>query len=137
MSHKEGMFMEVLLFKLSDETFALPLQYVEAIEHISQLTVVPKTKPYIDGLVNIRGSIIPIVDLAKLLKLNAFTLKDKLVLIRYKDQPIALVVSDVDDVINIEDNEIEIINSKHERFSVLNYNNMIVTYISEEILSRI
>lgn len=129
--------MEVLLFKLSEEPFAIPIEYVEAIEHMAPLTYVPKAKRYIDGLVNIRGTIIPVVDMAKFLNLDTNMTKDKLVLIRYKSQPMALVVSDVDDVIDIEAKDVEVIENKHEKFSIINFHNMIVTYLCEEVFNKI
>jgi len=129
--------MEVLLFSLSDEKFCIPLSFVEAIEHTAQITVIPRAKEYVTGVVNIRGSIIPVVDMAKLLKLDKQTHMNKLILININKQSIAIIADDVDDVINISENDIENIVMGDSKFSLVSYQDIVATLISEHELNKI
>lgn len=129
--------MEILLFKLAEETFGIPVEYVEAIEHMIPVTHVPKAKQYVEGLVNIRGNIMPAIDISNYLNLNAASSKNILILINNKKQSMALIVDEVDDVIKVDEECIENIQSQNEKLSVFDYQNILVTYISKEELNKI
>lgn len=129
--------MEILTFKLADEPFGISIAWVEAIEHSAAVTCVPKAKGHIAGLINIRGSIVPAVHMSKLLKLHRNQDTNKLILIRVDDEPIALMVDEVDDVIEIEEDDIKTVSGEYGDFSIVNYNGQVITYISEKELNLI
>lgn len=129
--------MEILTFRLAEEPFGISIGCVEAIEHIAPVTYVPKAKEYIAGLINIRGNIVPAVDMSKLLKLDKELVRNKLILIRHNEQPIALMVDDVDDVINISEDNIKTISTDRDNFSIINYQDMVITYIAKQQLNLI
>lgn len=129
--------MEVLLFSLSDEKFCIPLKFVEAIEHTGQITVVPKARKYISGLVNIRGNIIPVVDMSKFLNLDKKIQMNKFILINNQKQSIAIIADDVDDVISIDEKDIENIMVEESNFSLVKYQNIVATLISQYELNKI
>lgn len=52
-----------LIFKLGDEQFAIPVARVREVLDLTEITRVPKAPPYMRGVVNVRGSAIPVVDL--------------------------------------------------------------------------
>lgn len=129
--------MEILLFSLSDEKFCIPLTFVESIEHIAQITVVPKSKKYVVGLVNIRGKIIPVIDMAKLLNLDKKVQMNKFILVNSEKQSMAIIADDVDDVINIEEKDVESIAVGLEEVSLVKYQKIVATLISEYELNKI
>lgn len=129
--------MEILTFRLSDGIFGISIECVEAIEHIAPITYIPKAREHIRGLMNIRGNIIPVVDMTKLLKLNKESAKNKLILIRHNNQQIALLVDDVDDVINVNEDNIKTISIDKEKLSIIDYQNITITFIDEEQLNLI
>lgn len=51
-----------LSFKLGDEIFAVNVSKVLEILEIKQITKVPKSPPYMRGVINLRGSVLPVVD---------------------------------------------------------------------------
>jgi purine-binding chemotaxis protein CheW len=136
MPHR-GDLMEILLFNLAEQTFGIPVEYVEAIEHMLPITHVPKAKQYVEGLVNIRGNIMPAIDISKLLNLKVALTRDTLILINNNNQSMALIVDEVDDVIKVNDECIKIILSENEKHSVFDYQDILVTYISKEELNKI
>src|SRR4051812_29350448 len=58
-NHKTESF---LTFKLEEETFAVPVSKVLEIQEIRQITKVPQTPPYMRGVLNLRGSVLPVID---------------------------------------------------------------------------
>ena len=55
--------MQIVVFKLGDEHFAVETDRVQSINDIMSITKVPKAPSYIKGLINLRGSIKSLVDL--------------------------------------------------------------------------
>ncbi|MGG3900756.1 chemotaxis protein CheW, partial [Heyndrickxia faecalis] len=56
---------KVIVFQLNDKEYALPVTQVLAIEKLQHITRVPLTAPFILGVMNLRGIIIPVIDLKK------------------------------------------------------------------------
>jgi purine-binding chemotaxis protein CheW len=130
-------FMEILIFKLAKENFAIPVEYAVSIEHMLPVTYVPKSRQYVEGLANIRGNVVPVIDITKLFMLDRIVSWNNLLLINYNNQSIALVVDEVDDVINMNDESIKTMSSSNGNFSVFEYQNIIVTYLGKEELNKI
>ena len=58
--------LQLVLFKLGEEEFGVNILQAREIEKLDQgLTRVPKAPPFVEGVINLRGEIIPIVDLRK------------------------------------------------------------------------
>ena len=53
---------QYLTFELGDETFALEVSYVREILELTTVTKVPKTPAYMTGVINLRGSVVPVFD---------------------------------------------------------------------------
>jgi len=54
---------QYLTFKLSDEIFALDVAKVREILEISNITKVPQTPDFMRGVINLRGSVVPVIDM--------------------------------------------------------------------------
>ncbi len=51
-----------LTFRLAEETFAVSVEKVIEIQELKQITKVPRTPSYMKGVVNLRGSVLPVID---------------------------------------------------------------------------
>ncbi len=56
---------ELVSFKLGDEEFATSIKWVNQIIRYQQITPVPNTPSFVEGVINLRGKVIPVVDLRK------------------------------------------------------------------------
>ena len=61
---------QYVIFKLSDEFYAIKIDTVETIERDMEITRVPKTQGYVRGVINLRGEIVPVIDLRSRLGLS-------------------------------------------------------------------
>jgi purine-binding chemotaxis protein CheW len=52
-----------LVFHLGEEEFAIQVQKVREIMGVQDITQVPQTPPYVKGVINLRGKVIPVIDL--------------------------------------------------------------------------
>ena len=58
-----GSELNFLVFRLQDDEFALPIDVVEEVAQLpAQVTRVPKTPKFLEGIVNLRGSVLPVID---------------------------------------------------------------------------
>ncbi len=53
-------------FRVGDQTFSIPLQYVKEITEIGDIFPLPLTPPYVDGVVHLRGYAIPVINIGKI-----------------------------------------------------------------------
>jgi purine-binding chemotaxis protein CheW len=87
----------------------LPIASVREIVRIPQITAVPNAPSYIEGVINLRGKIIPVVDLRKRFGagLAESPKKNRIVVVELGDRSIGLIVSSASEVLRIPPSEIE------------------------------
>ncbi|MBK5969075.1 MULTISPECIES: chemotaxis protein CheW [Thiorhodovibrio] len=68
---------QYLTFSVAEERLAMPIDAVQEIIETPQITQVPMTPDYIRGVINLRGNVVPIVDLAARLNRGAATLSKR------------------------------------------------------------
>ncbi len=57
--------LQIVGFRVGNETFGVPIQSVHEIVRMMEITAVPDAPIYIEGVINLRGKIIPVIDLRK------------------------------------------------------------------------
>lgn len=92
-----------LLFSV-DEEYALPLSNVVEIIEMVDMTRVPETPDYISGIINLRGHVVPVIDIRKRFKKPEYTggHTQCIVITRIDSNFLGLVVDKVIDLIDIE-----------------------------------
>ena len=98
-----------LIFRLGASLFALPALAVREIHALPALSPLPETAPFIVGVLNLRGAIVPVMDLAARLEQDAppFQLSDTVVVLDFDGADIALIVSEVRSVERLLSTQIE------------------------------
>jgi purine-binding chemotaxis protein CheW len=99
---------EFLTFRLGDETYGIDILRVQEIREIEQVTRVPHVASFVRGVINLRGSIVPVADLGLLFGFpDALALKGaSAIILNSGRRRVGLVVSSVSDVIALADDEI-------------------------------
>jgi len=85
--------LELLEFRLAQERYALENRYVQEVHPLSELTPLPCTPPFVLGIVNVRGRILPVLDLKKFFDLPEKGLTDlhRIILVRGNDLELGLL----------------------------------------------
>lgn len=102
-----------LIFHLSGEEFAIPVLEVREIIGIQNITSVPQTPAYVRGVINLRGKVIPVIDLRMKFSLPQmeYTARTCIIVVNVRgaEGPIvmAIVVDGVAEVVNIAGQNIE------------------------------
>jgi purine-binding chemotaxis protein CheW len=102
-----------MTFKLADEEYGVEILKVREIIGLMDITRVPRTKPFIRGVINLRGKVIPVVDLRAKFGMQAIQATDQTVIIvvqcRKADQELTMgiLVDEVLEVLNVAEDKIE------------------------------
>ena len=101
--------LQVVGFRIGRETFGLPISIVREIVRVPEITFVPNAPDYIEGVINLRGRIIPIVDLRKRFGERVFepSKKNRIVVVELETRAIGLIVNSASEVLRIPPSEIE------------------------------
>ena len=85
--------LELLEFRLAHERYALETRYVGEVYPLKDLTPLPCTPPFVLGIVNVRGRILPVIDLKKFFELPEQGLTDlhRIILVRGNDLELGLL----------------------------------------------
>lgn len=109
MEHSVGNYLKVIVFQLQDEEYALPVEYVSAIERIQPITRVPRAEKFVKGVINLRGVIIPIIDLRLRFGMveTELTEDNRIIIVKKNGFEVGLIVDTASDVIDLALDEIE------------------------------
>lgn len=97
-----------LTFSLEDEFYGIEIMHVIEIVGIQVITAVPELPEYVKGIINLRGKIIPVMDVRLRFKKEPKEYNDRtcIIVINIKDISIGLIVDSVSEVILIPDEDI-------------------------------
>ena len=95
--------LQVVAFKLRDEEYGVNIFQVQEIRNLVDITRVPFSANYIKGVINLRGSILPVIDLKTRLGLEQtpYTDDTRIVTVMVGDLPVGMLVDAVTEVLTI------------------------------------
>ena len=102
---QKGKFMT---FQTGKEFFGISISYVNEIIVMQPITAVPEVEDYIKGLINLRGKIIPVIDVRVRFKMEPKEYTDRtcIIVINVKSTVIGLIVERIAEVVTILDDDI-------------------------------
>ena len=98
-----------LTFVIGQEDFGIEIRYVTEIIGIQGITQVPNMPPYIKGVINLRGKVIPVMGVRLRFEVEDRPYDDRtcIIVININEQPVGLIVDRVLEVLDIQKSEIE------------------------------
>ena len=95
-------------FKSGKEYFGLKIQYVNEIIVFQEITKIPESEDYIKGLINLRGKIIPVIDVRLRFKQEPFDYTDRtcIIVVNVKNIVVGLIVEQIAEVVEIQEENI-------------------------------
>lgn len=102
-----------LTFHLTNEEYGIPIQKVKEIIGIMDITYIPKTPNFIKGVINLRGKIIPVMDLRLKFELQAQDYNQRTCIIVTEigtvecKRQIGIIVDTISEVVNVQAAEME------------------------------
>lgn len=104
-----GNDIQLVVFKLGREEYGVSILQVQEIKRITEITRVPHSPDYIKGVMNLRGSVLPVIDLKKRLSLppEEYTEDTRIIIIKVEEIVVGMIVDAVSEVTTIDQNNIE------------------------------
>ena len=100
--------MQLVSFKLGDETYGIEITKIREIILMGQITQVPETPHYIKGLINLRSTVIPVIDLRARFGLpeNELTDESRIMVLNVGSRTIGIVVDAVSEVLRVSQEQV-------------------------------
>ena len=101
--------MQIVVFTLNGEVCGVDASQVKEIVKFEELTKMPKMPKFIDGIINLRGIVVPVVNLTKRFNLGEteITKKTKIIIIEIEERLIGFIVDDVTEILKLSSQNIE------------------------------
>lgn len=100
----------MVVFQLDEQQYGIDINRINSIERVMDITPVPKTQNYIKGIINLRGAVIPIIDLKERLDIGITEIEGQtriMIVNLTTDFFIGLLVDAATDVIDVDASSIE------------------------------
>lgn len=134
---------QLVAFKLEREEYGVSILHVQEIKKLTEITRVPFTPDFLKGVINLRGSILPVIGLKNRLGLaeSAYTDDTRIIIVKVGDISVGMIVDGVTEVLEIAQENIEapeaVVDGSDNKFikGVGNLNNRLVIMLNlEEII---
>ncbi|MBN2809005.1 MAG: purine-binding chemotaxis protein CheW [Deltaproteobacteria bacterium] len=109
-----GAIWKFLTFKLASEEYGISIMKIKEIIGLMPITVLPQTPDYVKGVINLRGKVIPIIDLRTKFGLETISHTDRTCIVVIETDAtdravsnVGLIVDEVSEVLNIKGEDIE------------------------------
>lgn len=97
-----------MTFKSGNEYYGLKIQYVSEIIQFQTITAIPETADYIKGLINLRGKIIPVIDISIRFKQEPVEYNDRtcIMVVNVQNTLVGLIIEKIAEVVEIREENI-------------------------------
>lgn len=101
--------LQLVIFRLAKEEYGLPITKVQEINRLVPITKLPQTPSFMEGIINLRGRIIPVVDLRKRFQVAATDYDDdtRIIIVEVSGQTVGIIVDAVNEVVRLNSDSIE------------------------------
>ena len=101
--------LQLVGFRIGKETFGVPIDLVHEIVRVPEITAVPDAPEYVEGVINLRGKIISVIDLRKRFgeKRIERSRKNRILVAEIERKMVGLIVDAASEVLRISPTEIE------------------------------
>ena len=109
MSKQTAAERQLVVFSIADETYGVDISTVREIIRMQELAKVPGAPTYVEGVINLRGRVIPVVSLRSRFALSGAndSTESRIVVVEYRDQHVGLHVDSVNEVLRITTDSIQ------------------------------
>ena len=106
-SHQTGS-MQLVSFKLGDETYGIEITKIREIILVGEITQIPESPAYVKGLINLRSTVIPVIDLRVRFSLvdAELTPESRIMVLHVGSRMIGIIVDSVNEVLRVSQQQI-------------------------------
>jgi len=136
--------MQLIVFRVGDEEFGVPIGTVQEIIKVGAITPIPDSPDFIKGLINVRGDIVAVIDLrARFFLAGKEEISKHIVTAKQSDNIFGLMVDEVIEVLRIQETEVkpppQLMTKIHEEYvhGVITHDNRLIILLDlDQVLSE-
>ena len=100
---------QFIVFCVGTESYGMEVSTVREVLRLPEVTYVPNAPEYVEGLINLRGKVAPVVDLRKRfgVDVTAATNESRIVVAEYESEDVGMIVDSVTEVVSVNTGSIE------------------------------
>ena len=101
--------LQIVGFRVGQQSFGVPISVIHEIVRVPEITAVPDSPSFVEGVINLRGKIVPVVDLRKRFGEKTVTRnkKNRILVSESEGKLVGLIVDAASEVLRISENEID------------------------------
>ncbi len=102
---KSGNILKLVSFNIGNEEFAVDILIVQEINRMIEVTKVPNAPEFVEGIINLRGKVIPIIDLRSRLGMppKEYDGRTRIIVVEIDSKVIGFIVDSVSEVLRIDE----------------------------------
>ena len=106
--HSDATEVELLSFRVGEQEYSVDIMSVREIRGWTRATSLPHSPAYVRGVINLRGTVLPVIDLAQRLGLPSGEITDRnvIIVVHIGDRTVGLLVEAVSDILSIPQDEL-------------------------------
>ena len=100
---------QIVVFELNSESFGIDIAAVESIIKMQEITAMPQAPDFVEGVINLRGKVLPVIDLRKRFNLSERKIEkdSRIIVVNTGQTGVGMIVDGVSEVLTISDGLIE------------------------------
>lgn len=101
---------QLVVFQVGEEGFCIEISRVREINRLVEITKIPESPEYVEGIINLRGEIIPIIDMRKRFGISMqdeMTKENRIMVIETEGKLVGFIVDEVREVLRMSEDKIE------------------------------
>ncbi|MFH1289019.1 MAG: chemotaxis protein CheW [bacterium] len=102
---------QIVLFKIDRESWGLEILNIQEIIRIVEISSVPDAPSFVEGVINARGKVVPIINLRRMMKfpIDELAIDAKIIIVKVENFVVGFIVDVVEDILAVEENKIELV----------------------------
>ncbi|MBQ4057743.1 MAG: purine-binding chemotaxis protein CheW [Lachnospiraceae bacterium] len=127
---------QYIVVKLDNEQYGIDISFIDNIVRLQQITRVPKAQYYFEGVINLRGEIIPVMSLRNKFDLEAkeHSNSTRIIIVKPENNAkIGVLVDEVREVVTLEEDSIEKVDYDEQGMNLVGvgkYNNTLISLLN-------
>jgi purine-binding chemotaxis protein CheW len=95
--------LQFVTFLVAGETYGVSVHKVQSINEMLEITYVPHSRSYMEGVINLRGSVVPVINMRKKFNIpvKEYDLFTVILIVEVKERLVGMIVDSVSDVVSI------------------------------------
>lgn len=100
---------QLVSFTVGKEEYGVHIEEVQEIVRMPEITHLPQTQSFIKGVINLRGNIIPVIDMRERFKMESSSYNEmtRVIVVRIGEKLVGMIVDTVSQVLDVNDDDIE------------------------------